>query len=242
MAYWSHRQLHNNAWDYFLNTIDADFYLVQESVKPIQLENENNFIWHNAGDTAGRRDWGNGIYSKKYKLNQEPVESIQSWNKQTFDEMCVVANSRINTDVALTIINIYGRMDKVGSEKYSIANLHRVLSDLTGIFNGHYGKRNIILGGDFNASTQFDIKQNNNSHKIYFDRLEDFGLKNSFDLNGNTEYVQTHRHNISKLNWQNDYLFFSKQTAKGFVDCEVIDNEEVRRLSDHNPVIVTLDI
>jgi exonuclease III len=242
MAYWSHKQLHDEAWDYLLNTIDADFFLVQESKRPKSLENDNNFLWHNAGATSGRKAWGTGIYSKKYKLTQEPEDSIPSWNKKTFDEMCVVANASIDDGKALILISLYGRMDKVDRVPYCITNLHRVLSDLTGIFNGHFGKRNIVLGGDLNASKQLDPIQRNSSHKIFFDRLEDFGLKNSFDLNGNTDFVQTHRHNISKLNWQNDYLFFSKQIAKGFIDCEVTDNEVVRRLSDHNPVIVTLDI
>lgn len=242
MAYWSHKQSHEKAWDYLLNTIDVDFVLVQEAGRPKILENDSNFLWHNAGITPGRKEWGTGIYSKKYLLTQEPGKSISSWDKKTFDELCIVANASISDDKNITLISLYGRMDKVKNIGYCITNLHRVLSDLTGILNGHLGKRDIILGGDLNASKQLDSIYGNNSHKIFFDRLEDFGLKNSFDLNSNTDFVQTLRHHKSKINWQNDYLFFSNKIAKGFIGCKVIESEEVRRFSDHNPVVVTLNI
>jgi len=47
-------------------------------------------------------------------------------------------------------------MENNGPTKgYSMTNLHRMLSDLTCIFNGHLGvKRKIVLGGDFNAENR----------------------------------------------------------------------------------------
>lgn len=241
MAYWSHKKLHNNAWDYLLDKIGADFFLVQESRRPARLENDKNFLWHSSGTTTGRVGWGSGIYSKKHRLVQEPGSSIPSWNNQLFDEMCVVANARVNGR-KIVLISIYGRMDKVGAVSYSITNLHRILSDLTGLLSGNFGRRNIILGGDLNASEQLDPIQCNNSHRIFFNRLSDFGLKSCFELGGTADFIQTLRHSKSRLAWQNDYVFISDRIVKDFVSYEVIDNKEIRRLSDHNPVVVALDI
>lgn len=238
MAHWTHRKYSEAAWNYLLNDIDADFILCQEAVRPEVLEGDDNFIWHK---TRAGKEWGTGIYSKKYTLSQEPDESIPCWSREKFNEFCVVANSKVeNTE--LTLISLYGRLDPIQKTGYSIPNLHRILSDLTGIFNGHFGKRNIVLGGDFNASEQYDCVQKNSSHRLFFERLEDFKLEDSFKLNGNEDYVQTLRHNRSKVGWQNDYIFISRSISKKFEDCMVIDNEEIGKCSDHNPVIVTLDL
>jgi hypothetical protein len=64
-------------------------------------------------------------------------------------------------------------MDEHG---YSITTLHRMLSDLTHLFHGKLrkgGTPKVILGGDLNASIQMDAKQGDDSHRIFFQRLED---------------------------------------------------------------------
>ena len=238
MAYWTHNKHAEKAWDYLLNKIDADFYLLQETTIPEVLEGDKNFIWHR-GETRGRNYWGTGIYSKRYPLTQEPDESIPCWNKDRFDELCVVANASIE-DMDMTLISLYGRFDYIGRASYAIPNLHRVLSDLTGILNGHFGKRSIIFGGDINVSEQLD--RGNNSHRLFFERLKDFKLEDSFKLNGHKNYVQTFRHINSEKPWQNDYIFLSKPISKTFVSCEVIENDAVRQYSDHNPVVVTFSL
>lgn len=241
MAYWSHKSILEEAWNYFLS-LDADIFLFQEARRPEKLNNESNFIWHSAGESSGRKDWGTGIYSKKYELTEELGDSIPEWNKKGCGELCVIANTLVGSK-KLTLISMYGRMDKIGNVSYSIANLHRILSDLTGIFNGHMeGKRNIILAGDLNASLQFDQQYGGQAHKIFFERLRDFKLENCFELNGNKDFIQTLRFPNSEINWQNDYFFISKSISSGFSNCEVVDNDSVRKFSDHNPVIITLEV
>jgi len=93
-----------------------------------------------------------------------------------------------------------------------------------------------------NASVQLDPIQKNDSHKIFFDRLEDFNLNDCFKLSNKEFPVQTLRHHISKVKWQNDYFFISKSISKKLVNCEVVDNDKVRKYSDHNPVVITLDL
>ena len=242
MAYWSHKKYFEGAWDYFLDELDADIFFFQEA-KPPKTIDRQNLIWHNAGKSLGRKDWGTGIYSKKYKLLEEPEESIPESGRQLFKELCIVANTKIE-GVKLTLVSVYGRFDKMGNGSiYSIPNLHRVLSDLTGILNGDInGKRNIVLGGDLNASLQFDDKWGGKSNEIFFDRMNDFKLNDCFKLQGRKDFVQTLRQRGSKGGWQNDYIFVSESLSKKFVDCEVITTPQVRKYSDHNIVISTLDI
>lgn len=242
MAYWSHKEYLEEAWGHFLNELDVDIFFFQEA-RPPKTISRQNLIWHNAGKSAGRKDWGTGIYSKKYKLSEEPKESIPESSRQLFKELCVVANTKIE-GVKLTLISVYGRFDKIGNGPiHSIPNLHRVLSDLTSILNGDVnGKRNIVLGGDLNASLQFDDKWGGTSNKIFFDRVNGFELNDCFKLQGHKDFIQTLRQRGSEYKWQNDYIFVSKSLSRKFVDCEVVDTPEVRKYSDHNIVISTLNL
>ncbi len=234
MAYWQYKKYFEEAWDYYLKEIDADIIFFQEARPSKVVENDKeHLVWNEIGSN---RPWGSGVYSKKYKLSEEII-------KTEFKGAFSIANTNIE-DKKLTFISLYGLMEGNGPTKsYSITNLHRMLSDLTCIFNGHLdGKRNIVLGGDLNASVQLDPIQKNDSHKIFFDRLEDFNLLDCFKLSNKEFPVQTLRHQKSKVKWQNDYFFVSKSISKKLISCEVVDNDKVRKYSDHNPVVITLDL
>jgi exodeoxyribonuclease-3 len=229
MAYWSHKNFLEEAWNYFLNEIDADFYFFQEARPSAKMLGIKKYlVWNEIGDN---RNWGSGIYSKKYELSEEDINS-------KFKGSFTIANAKIE-NTKLTLISLYGLM----TDGYSITNLHKMLSDLTFLFDGKIdGKRKLVLGGDLNASLQCDTIQKNNSHKIFFDRVEDFGLDDCFKLLNKPYPVQTLRHNKSKTLWQNDYFFISKILSKKLINCEIIDNDKVRQYSDHNPIIITLDL
>ncbi len=237
MAYWQYKKYFEEAWDYYLKEIDADIIFFQEARPSKVIENDKeHLVWNEFG---GKRPWGSGVFSKKYKLTEE---IIKTECKGAFS----IANTNIE-DKKLTFISLYGLREGNGPTKgYSMTNLHRMLSDLTGILNGHInGKRKIVLGGDFNASIQFDDiygqKYTPNAHKIFFERIKDFGLFNCFNP-FYKDYVQTLRHHISKVKWQNDYFFISESISKRLINCEVIDSNKARKYSDHNPIVITLDL
>jgi exodeoxyribonuclease-3 len=232
MAYWSHKPLLEQAWRYFIEEVDADIYLFQEARPPQNLINDPNFLWFEIG---GHRPWGTGIYSKKYPLRQLQIQT-------NYTGSLVLGEVKVSDNLQFTVISLYGLLETVGNTAYAITTLHRMLSDLTGVFNGHMGgKRNIILGGDLNASIQCDIYDGGKAHNLFFQRLEDFKLMDCFSPYFN-DFVQTHRHHRSDKPWQNDYLFISDKLAKIIKSCDVLDNEDVRKLSDHNPVLITLEI
>jgi len=193
MSYWQHKKDFEESWNYFLNEIDADIFFQEARSSEKIKDDKKHLVWNEIG---GNRDWGSGIYSKKYALSEEIIET-------NFKGVFIIANTKIGNKI-LTLISLYGLM----TNTYSITNLHRMLSDLTGVLNDHVGgKRNIILGGGLNASIQCDQRQGNNSHKIFFDRVADFGLVNCFKP-FYKDYVQTLRHDKSDFPWQNDYFFY----------------------------------
>lgn len=138
-------------------------------------------------------------------------------------------------DITVTEISVYGMLCKYN---YATTTMHRILSDLTPLIHGQRSRRTFIMGGDYNVSPQWDerYKHRDPSHKLVFDRIEDFILVNC-TLQYFGKHVQTNHHARSNYPWQNDYLHASKQLAAKLVSCKVYDEEEIRESSDHDPVV-----
>ena len=231
MAHWSHAKHGEEAWQFFTGELDSEILLFQEAFPTDSVIDSGQCLWRPIG---GSRNWGSGIYSGKYHVRRYPVDS-------NFAGAVEVAEVDISDDFKPIVISLYGLLEKILNTSYAIPNLHRIFSDLTGILEGGDTKHRVILGGDLNASVQVDESISGNPHRVLFDRIREFGLVNCFDRFFD-DFVQTHRHGRSDKPWQNDYFFISRKLEKHLVDCRVIDNEAVRKLSDHNPVVIELDV
>jgi len=119
------------------------------------------------------------------------------------------------------------------------------LSDLTPHLIDNDKSMWSLIGGDFNASVQCDERMpsyaGDNSHKIFFDRLENFRLRDCVKK-FRSETVQTLRHSRSDFPWQNDYLFAGKKLYEACNSCDVIDDPDIYEISDHNPIIGEFDL
>jgi exodeoxyribonuclease-3 len=231
MAYKSHKFCHNESWNYFLNELHCDILLFQEAKPDYNLIEKDKLVWNPIG---GTRPWGSGIYSKAFPIKEKGF-------KTTFFGAVTSAEVDISENISLIIVSLYGLMEKIFNVTYAIPNLHRIFSDLTGFIEGPITKHKMIIGGDFNASLQIDELQKGKSHKVFFDRLKEFQLENCFTTYY-PDYIQTHRHFISKKSWQDDYFFISNHLFQNLKNCEVIDNDFIRIHSDHNPVLIELDV
>jgi len=230
MAYWSHKQYEKEAWKYFTGELGCDILLFQESFPNSEILDKDKLIWNAIGNT---RPWGSGVYSPECKIKEYSF-------RNNFFGAVTAAEIGIRDDFKLIVISLYGLMEKISNVGYAIPNLHRIFSDLTGILESRDTRHRVVIGGDLNASEQIDAQQTGNSHRVFFDRLREFGLVNCFD-NHFDNFVQTHRHSRSDKPWQNDYFFISKRLEKHLTNCVVIDSDSVRKYSDHNPVIIELN-
>jgi len=232
MDNWKRNQAQRDAaWNYLLNILKPDIALLQECVPKAEFESHYNLIYREIG---GHRKWGSAIIAR----NLLPIQEVVFNN--AYEGAVIAADVTLSDGSQLTVISLYGIIDDDG---YATTTLHRMLSDLTPLLNGRKGRNSFLVGGDYNASTQCDDHYGYRypSHRLFFERLEDFGLVNC-TARFHSEHVQTNRHRKSEVPWQNDYLHVSKKMAERLVSCDVIDNADVQELSDHNPVVATLDI
>lgn len=233
MGHWTHQDVAKQAWNYLEKKIGADISLVQEAAP--STARQNKFcIWKEIG---GKRKWGSGVLTKELPANEIKLE------RNDYPGALSVADVTLPDNSTLVVISAYGQMG-IEEKGYSITTLHRMLSDLTHLFHGKlrpHRRPKVIFGGDLNASRQCDAKQGDESHRIFFERLEDFGL---VDCQGafTDKRPRTLRHTKSNFPWVNDYIFASKSLAKKVVTCEVVELPEMLNLSDHNPVVVTFEL
>ena len=230
MDFWKRNvQQREAGWNYLLEILKPDIALLQEIVPPEQSFENFNILYH---EIDKKRRWGTSILSK-YIIGKE----LHFNNTYPGHSGLIVAEIKIPDSIILTFVNIYGLIDLEG---YATTTMHHILSDLNTTL--HYkSKRNIILAGDFNVSSQWDEKYKNQypAHKFVFDRLENFGLVNCTQEFFKT-HVQTHSHRSSDFEWQNDYIFISRKLLDQVLNCEVVNNSKMDYYSDHFPVTIEI--
>lgn len=221
------------AWNYLITELNSDISLLQETKPQVLFDGTYDIHYHKFPQ---RPDWGSAIIFRKYQHFEYSFNSSYEGSRGL---MCF--DFKISDKITITAINIYGKID---SEGYATTTLHHMLSDLTPLLHKYKKNRYFVIGGDFNASTQWDEKYNGRDplHKLVFDRIEDFGMLNcTKEIYG--DHIRTYSHNRKKSNfpWQDDYIFISRNLKKSLVSCNVHNNDKMLELSDHFPVEVIFD-
>jgi exonuclease III len=231
MDNWKRNQIQRDAaWNFLLNTLEPDIALLQECVPNAECEKRYNLLYREIG---GSRRWGSAIITRSL-----PIHEVEFNN--TYPGAVVAADVTLPSGLLLTVVSLYGVIDEDG---YATTTLHRILSDLTPLLNGRKGRSCLLIGGDYNVSTQWDDHYGHRypSHRILFERLEDFDLVNC-TAKFHSGHLQTIRHPKSSIPWQNDYIHVSKKLAERLVSCDVIESPEIREVSDHNPLMAVVDV
>jgi hypothetical protein len=116
----------------------------------------------------------------------------------------------------------------------------------------------LIVGGDLNCSTQLP-PPDRQRHANLFDRIASLGLIDLLertragrqaepdcpcDNAPNCGHVRTHKHRMSDLPWQDDYLFATPTLAERLTTCYAVhdDDPDPWSLSDHCPVVAVFDL
>lgn len=175
MGHWTHRPVTQQAWDYLDRNIAPDIALMQEAVPPVERRNEC-CLWR---EIDPKRRWGSGVLAKGLPLTEVHLE------RNDYPGALVVADVILPDKSTLTVISLCGQMDRHG---YAITTLHRMLSDLTHLLEGKLragGRPKVILGGDLNASPQYDDKYGTKTH-----RDSHFGISVNTSENGFLDQIQ----------------------------------------------------
>jgi exonuclease III len=234
MSYWQQRRAAKQAWAFLLDELKPDIALVQEALPLV----ENEFtLWH---EIPGKGIGGTGIVTRGLPIREFDLETA------SHPGAAMVGEVELPGGGTLTAISIYGALEyptrpgKGKSEGYATTSIHRILSDLTFLLDGWYGRRSIVMGGDTNISTQLPPPWTAH-HQAVIDRIAAFGLVDCLSL-FHTGHVQTQSHNTSKVPWQNDYIYVSKGLRKSVRACDPEATQAAWSLSQHCPVLLELEV
>lgn len=216
------------AWQALVARERTDVALLQESAPPSPALEGYEAPLFTPDTTVSNRVWGTAIWTRHHRLRPLDIEATVAGT---------ITAAELDADgPPITLISVYGKPEHLLGTEYSITTLHHVLSDLTGLLEDRRRRGRIVLGGDFNANPAWDKRQRNRSHRLLFDRLENFGLRSVLPYDPPAH--ATFRKNIAIR--QIDYLFVSSEIS--VTEARVLDDPEPRDLSDHWPVAAALEI
>jgi len=245
MDHWKQRPNQREAAWRFLEEQRPTVALLQEVCPP---ERHSAAVYYE-GRSARTWGWGTAVLAPGLAI--DAVTSVQVGDKTlgllgSHPGGLAVAEVDVPEVGLVTCVSMYG----VPNQRWEIATVHRMLSDLSPLL---YARRNslLVMGGDLNCSTQL-LTPPRGYHRNLFERIELFGL---VDLLRATaldrqelpdcpceeepcQHVQTYRHPRSGVPWHLDYLYATRTLAERLTACRVVEaGDSPWSLSDHRPVV-----
>lgn len=207
-------------------------------------------------------DWGTAIVALSSEVAIKPVGLTSSDGH--IPTGCVgsshpgtIAAARVEfQEEAIIVVSVYGRMYDAGNgTSYASTTMHRIISDLAGVLDCGRNSPEVMIGGDFNCTTQWERPRDRLMDASVFERLrahdmvdlvsEQFPDREKIDCfcaePASCKHVRTlrHRDKADSRPFQCDYMFASKRLA-GRSTISLLDFEDVWAISDH--CIVAVDI
>jgi hypothetical protein len=215
-----YRRSHSGAWRYLLHDLKPDVAFVQEALFDAPFAQEFGQIYwsqdrgHDSGTAVVVR---NGLAAEGLTLR-----STGSY----------VAGAEITlSGVSTLFVSVH-----VGPPDYR-GNLRTLADALTTIV----GTRCFVIGGDLNAARHCDEVYGGQWFNRYFN---DLARRHFHDCHWaqHGEEVQSFWGHQAREAYQCDHLFADEATARLVSECAVIDNADVRALSDHGPIFLDIGI
>ena len=211
-------RMRDEAWRLLLG-LEPDIVLVQEAMLdvPVWLRDEGTFFIKPAYAGQG---WGSGVLVRAAVTKELPLTSPGSF---------ISAVEVEQPGGPILIASIHVCPDK------NLAKNMEMLGDvLTPLLAG----RRFIVGGDLNSGRHFDAVNKRSSHRRFLDKLATLEANDChFALNGRE--VQSYWGRAIEA-YQLDHLFVDAAAAPAVRACDVLTNDETRRLSDHSPLVLDL--
>lgn len=215
---------HDEAWRYLVEELRPDVALVQEALVtvPAALAGRGRFIAQGAWRKECR--WGSGVYVPALE-----VTDIDAVDCEGVHAAAAIVNGPTGP-VLVTSVHVGTQPEQ-----------ERWLATLTEALGTKLPEHRMIVGGDFNAARRFDEVHGYTNYKAFFAGMQARGFfECHWRKNGREVQSFWGRKTVEK--YQDDHFFVNESLGPQVVSCEVIDNADVRRLSDHGPAVLVIDV
>ena len=219
-----YRRSHGEAWEYLVDELRPDVTIVQEALLGRVDEARSRFA----------------VILCEPPLGTEACTAILVCGLPT--QAAAIAPVSAQTYVACVELRTpAGPLIVVGVHVYPGARQHSDLARLNELVSRSFGHTPVLVGGDFNAARRFDEVYGGRKHRTFFDGMVSMGLCDvHFGIHGRE--VQSFWGHQTREKYQDDHFFLTEAWVPRVRSCFVVDNEDVRRLSDHGPLVLELDV
>lgn len=219
-----YRKYHDEAWTYLLDELRPDVALVQEAMV-VKMRAAADFTV-TLCDLAPRYDAGTAVLVREGLVASEaPKLSVGS--------ATYVPTTKVSTPA--------GPLNVAAVHVYPGDEQHADLAKLVELLGSTFGDEPVLVGGDFNAARHFDKVYGGKKYARFFEAMDDAGFHDAHWAKHGCE-IQSFWGRQAKEQYQDDHFFVSKSWASRVRLCSVVDNDTVRRVSDHGPVVLELEV
>jgi len=219
-----YRKSHSEAWEYLLRGLCPDVALVQEALvgKIDEVGGDYSVTLCGLGPNIAA---GTAVLVSGFATRTAPTFAISSHTYAATAEITTPAGP-------LTVVSVH---------VYPGDEQHADLKRLVELMDRSLAGKSVLVGGDFNAARRFDEVYGGRKYGMFFAAMKTAGLHEvHWALHGRE--IQTFWGRQTKEAYQDDHFFITNGWASRIRSCNVIDNAVVRRLSDHGPVEMDLDV
>jgi endonuclease/exonuclease/phosphatase family metal-dependent hydrolase len=211
-----YRKTHQQALRYLFDELHADIALVQEALLDLPIWVRPACISQQA--TLEGHNAGSGLFVRGMPARELVIRA---------EGCCVAAAEVEGPNGALVTASIHV------STRNQRRRLRGLISALLPALKGN----RFIVGGDFNAAREYSER----AYGWFFDELTSYGFHDCHRAIYGREVTSFWGHQAPKGGIQDDHLFIDGASASRVLSCDVVDNTEVRRLSDHGPLVLVID-
>lgn len=220
LGYWQHSSHHDEAWDYLCNNIKPDLAFLQEVKPPSWIPRHTLLLQEIV------RGWGTVIYAPSLTLSKRDFSLHPG--------RVVTASVALNTGLSLFVASIHA----------PIIN-GRVFPHLANIFaelESCHDSNSIIVGGDLNSARLAEKVWPGNGHGPFFERIDRGDCWMDCCRKFHPIEIQTFFRDTCFNPFQDDHIFASCDLENRVKAANVINNELTRKVSDHIPLVVEIDL
>ena len=222
----NHRS-NGHALKYALEQEKADLIFFQECFHPLtyltkqEFQNfSDKYSWEPTGN-----GWGNLILSKNTGISEVAIE-------HKFKGRMLVSKVTIPVWGDMTLINFHTPI----TGRFSRYNLQEMFQ----LTKEHILKGNTIICGDLNFGECFDKNGKTACGDILKKILEDYNIIDCYRI-FNPSIGQTFRPSRNPDSLIHiDYVFVTKDLENRVNSCEILFNDQIKKISDHHPVVAVL--
>jgi endonuclease/exonuclease/phosphatase family metal-dependent hydrolase len=220
LGYWQHSTLHDEAWDYLCTEIKPDIAFLQEVKPPSWIPD------HALRFEQYTRGWGTAIFA--------PALTLLRQDFPLYPGRVATASIVLSNGLPLFVASVHAPIIK----SRVFPHLARIFAEL----ESRQVCNSVVVGGDLNSARLCENVWPGHGHGPFFEQIDTGDRWIDCCRKFHQTEIQTFYRPNSRSPFQDDHILASRDLNNLVRAATVINNRLTRRVSDHIPVVVEIEL